>query len=64
MGIDSTEYGRWIGLTLANGFRVVEFLGSGAHNAVFKIAKGSEQQVIKLPRSHIGFAIGLPPDQI
>ena len=53
----------WVGLRLEDGFTVVEFLGAGAHHVVFKIAKGTEEHVLKFRRGHIGFAIRLPPDR-
>jgi hypothetical protein len=45
-------------------FTLLEVLGEGTHNIVFRVADNYGESVLKFPRNHLGFHIGMPPNRL
>jgi hypothetical protein len=71
--LDTEYYGEWVGLKFFHpvvpggpvGLLVTleAIEGVGAHQVVYRVIEAAgERTVIKFPRNHLGFVIGLPPD--
>jgi hypothetical protein len=43
---------------------LLEVLEEGAHNIVFRAADNYGESVLKFPRNHLGFQIGMPPNRL
>lgn len=54
----------WIGLKTYDGFEVVDIIAAGSINVIFKAVRNDLEIVMRIPRSHIGFVIDLPPNGI
>ena len=54
----------WIGLRLSDGAQVISFEGEGTHHIVFKIVHHEKSYALKILRTHLGFAIDLPPNEL
>lgn len=62
--LDSDVLASWIGLKTYDGYEVVKLLAVGSSNVVYRVVKDNSDLVLKFPRTHIGFVIGLPPNGI
>jgi len=51
------------GISVQRECKVMDFLGTGDMNVVFKVVGGDGEWVVKFPRTHIGFIINLPPNE-
>lgn len=45
-------------------FTLLEVLGEGTHNIVFRVADSYGESVLKFPRNHLGFHICMPPNRM
>jgi hypothetical protein len=64
VSLDTEILQSWIGLETYDGYKLTQLLSQGSTQVVYKTTHDGREFVMKFSSSHLGFLIGLPPNNL